>query len=394
MEKNRALKILTIEDEMHIRQGIAGYLEDCGHTVYQAENGEVGVKKFRELSPDVVLTDLRMPVMGGREVLKIIYGESPETPVIIVSGTGDILDAVQAMRNGAHDYILKPVQDMEILHHSIERAIDYSDLLRQNRIYRENLEDAMRVARQDMAMAVNVQKNYFMKTAPDTESWDIAFEHRAMAGVSGDFYDFYERNGKLTGVALFDVSGHGIASGLITMLARSIIYRNFNSLSYLPLNNVMEKINSDLIQEIESVDNYLTGCLLRFDGDRAEYVNAAHPHILLKRTNRPEVEQVGKDDIQKNGSFLGTSVLAGSFGLHEFKIGKGDIILIYSDCLIDSFIGSGERFGINRVASLLEEQPRNLSAAAMLKSLLEKFYSATDKNILSDDLTVILMKKL
>lgn len=394
MRSTDKIRVLMIEDEPFIRKGMADYLEDCGYEVHQAENGALGINLFREIKPDIVLTDLRMPVLGGKAVLKTLSAESPETPVIVVSGTGDILDAVQAMRAGARDYIIKPIPEMAMLLNSIERALEYADLLRQNRIYRENLESAMRIADRDMAMAVNVQKNYLPESAPVTKEWDISFVFKAMAGVSGDFYDFYEKDGNLAGVSLFDVSGHGIASGLITMLSKSIIFRNFNAFSSIPINNVMEKINDELIQEIENVDNYLTGVILRFIGDRIEYVNAAHPYVIYRPAITGKAEPLFLQDSDKNGSFLGTGALLGKFGAHEFTVNKGDCLLLYSDCLIDSFNDKEVRYGFKRLCSKISSAMTERSAADILKYLLDDFFSFTKTEILSDDLTVILMKRL
>ena len=79
-------KILTIEDEPPIRNSIVAYLEDSGFTMLEANDGPSGLEIFRHEHPDVVLCDLRLPGMDGLEVLSTITAESPETPVIIVSG--------------------------------------------------------------------------------------------------------------------------------------------------------------------------------------------------------------------------------------------------------------------------------------------------------------------
>ena len=94
-------RILTIEDEPGIRDGIVAYLEDSGFEMLQARDGRTGLAVFREQSPDVVLCDLRLPGLDGLELLSVITSESPETPVIVVSGVGLIGDAVQALKRGA-----------------------------------------------------------------------------------------------------------------------------------------------------------------------------------------------------------------------------------------------------------------------------------------------------
>lgn len=104
-----------------------------------------------------------------------------------------------------------------------------------------------------------------------------------MTGISGDFYDFYSHDDELTGVGLFDVSGHGIASGLVTMIAKSVIFRKFSEGRDLPLHQVLAETNRELQSEIGDVDNYITGVILRFMENTIEYANAAHSDIMVRR---------------------------------------------------------------------------------------------------------------
>lgn len=392
MVNNSSKTVLIIEDEPIIRQAITDFLEDCDYRVIQAEHGRRGIELFHQYSPDVVLTDLRMPIMGGREVLAVLNENFSETPVIVVSGVGDIRDAIDAVHLGAWDYIIKPVQDLEIIIHSIERCLERARLIKENREYRESLEKAKVIFERDMRMAVNVQKNYLPRKVPFFSEWEIAFEYQPMAGVSGDFYDFYEKEGKLVGISLFDVSGHGIASGLITMIAKSIVFRGFTSMQSEPLNLVMERINLDLINEIDAMDNYLTGVLLRFSGNSVEYVNAAHPPILRRRPDST-VEQVGLADGYQSGRFMGIGSLVGEYDQYCFTIHKGDLLLLYSDCLIESTNSKKERYGIARLGDLLSRADPAESCRKILKEILEDFYEYLESEELPDDLTTVLLKR-
>ena len=115
-------KILTIEDEPPIRDSIVAYLEDSGFTMLEANDGPTGLEVFRHEHPDVVLCDLRLPGMDGLEVLSTITSESPETPVIVVSGVSQLDYAVQALKHGAWDYVTKPIHDMAVLESAVRRA--------------------------------------------------------------------------------------------------------------------------------------------------------------------------------------------------------------------------------------------------------------------------------
>jgi len=133
--------ILSVEDDAAVRVSICAYLRDRGYQVIEAEDGQKGLDVFRQERPDLVLLDLRMPEIDGLELLNFITQESSDTPVIVVSGTGVIANAVEALRLGAWDYILKPVEDLAILLHAVEKALERSRLIRKNREYREHLED-------------------------------------------------------------------------------------------------------------------------------------------------------------------------------------------------------------------------------------------------------------
>ncbi len=136
----RPPRILTIDDDINVRSNLVAYLEDSGFDVVEAENGRRGLEVFAESSPDLVLVDLRMPVMGGMEVLERLRENAPDVPVIVVSGVGVLEEAVEALRHGAWDYVTKPVTDMRVLEHAVNKALERARLLEERKRYRERLE--------------------------------------------------------------------------------------------------------------------------------------------------------------------------------------------------------------------------------------------------------------
>ncbi|HEB68761.1 MAG TPA: response regulator [Desulfobulbus sp.] len=84
--------LLTIEDDSLLRSTLTTYLVRYGYTMFEAENGQQGLELFNRHKPDVVLLDLRLPILDGLDVLYTIHTSSPETPVIIVSGMGTFED--------------------------------------------------------------------------------------------------------------------------------------------------------------------------------------------------------------------------------------------------------------------------------------------------------------
>lgn len=152
--KIQQLTVLTIEDDEPTRKMISLYLKRRGFRVVEAHNGLVGVELFRKENPGLILVDLRMPEMDGLEVLEIVSTESPSTPIIVISGTGFIRSAIDAIHRGAWDYILKPIQDMSILDHHIEKALERARLIAENKRYQEKLESDIEERTRELTVAI------------------------------------------------------------------------------------------------------------------------------------------------------------------------------------------------------------------------------------------------
>ncbi len=145
--------ILTIDDEKIIRDSFRYFLEDQGYPVLEAENGRIGLEIFHREHPDLVMVDLRMPEMDGLEVLATVTRVQPDTPIIIISGTGVLSDVVAALQLGAWDYLLKPVHDLNILQHAVVKALERAQLIKENRAYSTHLEEMVRIRTQQLEAA-------------------------------------------------------------------------------------------------------------------------------------------------------------------------------------------------------------------------------------------------
>jgi signal transduction histidine kinase len=132
--------LLIAEDDTFTRTSMTAYLKAEGFAVEKAANGVEALEIARNLKVDLVVTDLNMPEMDGMELLRILSEEFPEIPVIIVSGVGTVGSVIEALRVGAKDYLQKPIEDMELLKHSIGRALSHTQLKNENKEYQENLE--------------------------------------------------------------------------------------------------------------------------------------------------------------------------------------------------------------------------------------------------------------
>ncbi len=143
-------RLLIIDDDMTIRSSIRAYMEDFGFIVIEAEDGEEGLASYKKESLDVILVDLRMPNIDGLDVLAHVAGDNPDMPILVISGTGNIQDAIEALRCGAWDFITKPVTDLAILKHAVDKSLERSVLLKENRRHKQYLEEQVRERTADL----------------------------------------------------------------------------------------------------------------------------------------------------------------------------------------------------------------------------------------------------
>jgi response regulator RpfG family c-di-GMP phosphodiesterase len=134
-EKSR---ILVVDDEKLIRDVLADFLSLEGYIVRTAEDGAAAITELDRSRYDMVISDLKMPNMGGLELLKEVVTKFPETLTVIMTGFGTVETAIDAMKRGAYDYILKPFKIEEIVH-IVQRGLEKRRLSAENLRLREAL---------------------------------------------------------------------------------------------------------------------------------------------------------------------------------------------------------------------------------------------------------------
>lgn len=252
--------LLIIDDDDVVRASLAAYLDDSGFRVLQAPSGPKGLELFDSERPDLVICDLRMPQMDGLELIRLISERQNDLPVIVVSGAGVMNDAVEALRLGAADYLIKPLEDLAMLEHSVRRALDRSRLRLENRRYREQLETANRdlqaslhLLQEDQDAGRQVQMNMLPVTPWTTDDFHFAHQIIPSLYLSGDFVDYFRVDEHRIGFYLADVSGHGASSAFVTVLLKfmttRLLYesRRGGTLREFKPSEVLDHINRGLI---------------------------------------------------------------------------------------------------------------------------------------------------
>ncbi len=131
--------ILVVDDEEAIREVVSTMLESKGYHCTAVQNGRVAQEQVKKSTPDLVLSDMIMPEMDGLKFLEWMRQYDPEVPVIMVTAIHDISTALEAIRRGAYDYILKPFEKDQLFL-GVGRALQHRRLIIENRSYQSNLE--------------------------------------------------------------------------------------------------------------------------------------------------------------------------------------------------------------------------------------------------------------
>ena len=140
----RTYKILIVDDDALMRRSVSKLLKDLGYSIVAAGDGREGLDLYNKEHPDLMLLDLRMPVLDGFEVLAALGDALDDFPVIIISGAGGINDALKTLQLGASDYLVKPIKDISVLDHAIRKALERMELIRENKRYQHFLEEEIK----------------------------------------------------------------------------------------------------------------------------------------------------------------------------------------------------------------------------------------------------------
>ena len=263
------------------------------------------------------------------------------------------------------------------------------------------LEKAKRHSDMDLEMAFSVQKNFLPQPVKYFKGWELAVCYMPQAKVSGDLYDYYSYNDILNGVSLFDVSGHGLSAGLVTMLSKNIISRLFQQgyRSNDSIDKILTKINSTIIYEKGEIDNYMTGILCRFENDeendlcRVSLGNAGHPFPLLYSKETNDIKSVLGTDEKKHYGATGMKGIEVSFASSNFSMKTGDILVLYTDGITESTNKNGEQYGIERIKDSVmnnNDKPAREITDEILKSLVN-FSEGIPFN---DDISLVVARRV
>ncbi len=377
-------KILIIDDERTILDNLTFILELEDYEVVTASSGGEGIERFKATPGiDVVVTDMRMPGMTGMDVVRAIRDLNQDMGVVILTGHGDMDNAVTAMKEGAFDYLNKPVNADKLLI-TLENAIRRHSLLNENRrlqqdilkknIYLQGLHDSAEQILMNLIPA---------NPPPRFEGVDTAAVYKSCDQVGGDMYDTFELGNKVF-FYIFDVCSHGILAAVITMIIKSFFDNLKRLQAYVDvipnLPELLKSLNLEMIQNTPS-NMYATLFCGYYDRESQTVTYLSGGHIDQYLLHDGQIIPLPS-----------TGTMVGLFDFAEYETSSidvvpGDKLLLFTDGLTEVWEGD-QIVGSDQIVTCIEQYAPD-PIKDMLDNLYEDILDLAGGKPLDDDLTIV-----
>ena len=323
-----------------------------GYEVIPFRRAREAFEAFRKGGIDLVVSDIKMPELTGIELLAMIHEIDPEFPVILMTAFADLETAVDAVRKGAFDLILKPAWPDD-LQAAIEKGIRFRRLIGLEKQYTVLLEEKVREAESNLQAAAVIQRSLLPISVPEVPSFDFAWLFRPCKQIGGDLLSLFPLDETHLGAFVMDVSGHGVPAAMVnTLVAQTLNPLSSSFLKrfiatppfYEPVlpGEVLARLNREF--PFERFEEYLTLCYLLLDtrSGKVRYSNAALPLPFLVRADG-RVENLGA-----GGAIIGMGEGVG-YEEGEFIMEQGDRLFLYTDGIVEHRNKQGDFYGAERL---------------------------------------------
>jgi response regulator RpfG family c-di-GMP phosphodiesterase len=210
--------ILIVDDDWQVREVLHEIFLSAGYSCQVAGDGREGLGLFRATLPPLTVTDLKMPVMDGIALLQAIRQADPDAAVIVLTGAADVKTAIESLKLGAHDFIMKPVNVDELLI-AAERALERRQLLIERREYQARLEQRVEEATHDLEAAYHQLQHTYQQTL---EALGAALDSRDVGTES--------HSRRVHGYSLALAREHGMPEDQLADLAHGVLLHDIGKI--------------------------------------------------------------------------------------------------------------------------------------------------------------------
>jgi len=373
-------RVVVVDDSRVYRGVLKRALTEAGYQVETAVDGKAGVELVARLLPDLVITDMEMPVLCGEEVCRQLKAEAATRmiPVIMLTGSRTA-DKITQLDAGADDYIPKSENLAELMAKArvFLRIKHLQDQLREQN---EKLRYENEMNELELRMAREVQRGLLPRDGGRRGRLDVAFRYFPMRFVGGDLFDVLVAPDGRTSFFISDVSGHGVSAALITAMVKTSIVAEAQNLP--AVSDLADRVNLAVCR-LAGDGRFVTAFfgMLDAQGGTLHYVNAGHPPALLIRRGEKAVEHLATRSLALG---LAEEIPYSSAAV---SVAPGDRVLLYTDGVTEAANGSEELYGEARLEQSLLAHA-DLPLDALVEKAVQDLVAFRGSDAFDDDVNV------
>lgn len=364
-------RVMIVDDNPEIHALLKARLEARGFLVQSAQNGEEALAHFKVFSPDVAFLDVKMPRLGGLDVLQVIRAQNLDMAVVLTAAMGMEQMAINALRHGADDYLRKPFDGAEF-QAALDRTLTRLTLARQNAALRRHLG-------LELARAGEVSARFLPPVDPQVAGFELAARciPAGEGEVGGDFYDWQQLSASTLSLIVGDVMGKGMPAALMMATVRAVLRAVVpQSTPAESLQRAARALEPDLARSASFVT--LFHAQLNIATASLSYSDAGHGFVLFRRADGT-IEEL-------NHAGLPLGVLTDEIYLEDsVHFEPGDMLLVHSDGLTEAH----PNLLVDR--SRMTELVDNATSAAEIADRIVALGRAAGP--LTDDLTIAVLRR-
>lgn len=399
-EKTAArIKVLLIEDNPGDARLIQIMLRDAGRDIFDFERLErlgPALERLARGGVGIVLADLSLPDSYGLNTFRQLHAQAPQVPIIVLSGLNDTTVAVNAVHEGAQDYLIKGEVDGQLLVRAMRYAIERKRMGEQLTRYAEELREKNALLEADFNMAREIQEVFLPHQYPTfphsvaPEQSALQFTHRYLpaAAVGGDFFDIFAITDSAAGIFICDVMGHGMRAALITAIMRGLVEKLKPVAA--DAGNFLTEINRSLRAILRQTREPFMATAFYLIADVASgelrFANAAHPSPFQLCRSLREVHPLRHYD-PRHGPALGLFEKA-AYPTCQCPIAPDDLVVLFTDGLYEVENGEHEEFGQDRLLTRICERAK-LPTARLFDELLGEIQNFSVTKDFDDDVCLV-----